>query len=607
MKKFLAIVLAIMVLFSFAVPVSADEVDTDPLQHFFDSVPIVYKSSFLTDDGYSYKYVLMVRLKDGYRFYMFGKADDEALSDINYLKLSGSSTFFCNSSDSSINLSSGYLSFKHDTTFYTSNIYGVRSYLNLGINNSYGVSGIESFVDNVIYSDIPIKYNGLTIYEPSKNQNFSIKDFYSTKSEDGGDSGLDRDWALGQIISSAPLTPIPGDPTFNGFKNWLIENEKYKDLIKFGVSCNADNIADIVDLWTGHYSSLSDFTNALTSTFLNVNAISQVSNIWNWFAQQFELYKKSLITYKPFEFKDDIFDDTSDYDTDGNFISSDTAYLKLILGVLNTFRNDFISYFDGLYDYLSNISINIVNLINSFRIFDDINDNLLLIYNKISDVGKDINANFTQNMAAIGNAEANVVDTLLNIDFSKSDCDYNEQSLFDKLDYLFIPQEIPDNYKISSIISDKFAFVGQIRDINSLVFDLTVDDEAIGTSETSDNLNYLITSKHDVILSDASSDTGVSGGSHTYWDTSDSHTLLTNTSTRAPDFSISLKGFFGIENDESISIFNFKIFKEYKSYINVFLIALCYLAYLRRLFARMPEFLRTGVYKSGALSSDRGD
>ena len=231
MKKFLAIVLAIMVLFSFAVPVSADEVDTDPLQHFFDSVPIVYKSSFLTDDGYSYKYVLMVRLKDGYRFYMFGKADDEALSDINYLKLSGSSTFFCNSSDSSINLSSGYLSFKHDTTFYTSNIYGVRSYLNLGINNSYGISSIESFIDNIIYSDIPIKYNGLTVYETSKNQNFSIKDFYSTKSEDGGDSGLDRDWALGQIISSAPLTPIPGDPTFNGFKNWLIENEKYKDLI----------------------------------------------------------------------------------------------------------------------------------------------------------------------------------------------------------------------------------------------------------------------------------------------------------------------------------------------------------------------------------------
>ena len=378
LNKFTSIFLAVVLLMSFllAVPVSAEstaEVLNEPLLKSLPEPPIKYLSNFFENDVLIYDKFVIFRYyynnKTYYNTYCINSVSRNS-SVISYFNL-GSNTSPAYSDDlKQLQFNCVVLNYCQDTDTYTSSRYINTSYANalsLAINN-YNVNGtdlaIETATKNIIYSDFLFKYGGLTVFDPAEdNKSFTIPGLFdssgssSTNPQPIAPTPGDYDF-----IGPLPLIPIEGDPSFQGFKDWLIKNKKYEDLAQFGISCTESNISSVVDLWTGNYNSITSFFTGLKSTWSTISAVSQAKNIYNWLEQQWQLYKKSLITYETIPIESQVIDSSTDYDENGNFISSETAYLKLILNVLNTFRNDFNNISSIINDNIIIISNNIYRI-----------------------------------------------------------------------------------------------------------------------------------------------------------------------------------------------------------------------------------------------------
>ena len=377
LNKFTAIFLTLIVLMSCltAVTVSAAETTTSEtsssgLIYDFDAMPLNYKSILYDDDGIKYNNYVIIKSQSVYRFCFFNS------DDIDYLELTGRYLNFRKSDSTAVTAPSAIFYYNFDGSFSSfrntsnSSVYADYFGTNYVYNYSSSSDFLQNWVDNVVYSSINIKYNDMTVYYAKNNNAVTIKDLVNLPAGTGGGEIVGPQPIPSQpgdydFIGPLPLIPIEGDPTFQGFKDWLIKNKKYEDLAQFGISCTENNISSVVDLWTGNYNSITSFFSSLKSAWSTINAVSQAKNIYNWLEQQWELYKKSLITYETVPIKDGVLNYETDYDEDGNFISSETSYLKLILGILNTFRNDVNNFSDTLSSYISSISVNINRLCNA--------------------------------------------------------------------------------------------------------------------------------------------------------------------------------------------------------------------------------------------------
>lgn len=479
LNKFTSIFLAVVLLMSFllAVPVSAEstaEVLNEPLLKSLPEPPIKYLSNFFENDVLIYDKFVIFRYyynnKTYYNTYCINSVSRNS-SVISYFNL-GSNTSPAYSDDlKQLQFNCVVLNYCQDTDTYTSSRYINTSYANalsLAINN-YNVNGtdlaIETATKNIIYSDFLFKYGGLTVFDPAEdNKSFTIPGLFdssgssSTNPQPIAPTPGDYDF-----IGPLPLIPIEGDPSFQGFKDWLIKNKKYEDLAQFGISCTENNISSVVDLWTGNYNSVSGFFSSLKSAWSTISAVSQAKNIYNWLEQQWQLYKKSLITYETIPIKDkDVLNYETDYDEDGNFISSETAYLKLILGILNTFRNDVNNFSDTLSSYISSISVNINRLCNAVSalpqtIANLTYNNFVEPFNQILKAIDDISINNSSD-----NITNNNIDVNIDID--------NIDNTTNNFNIAFGDLQVA--------LESKFSFYNQLTEITNTVQNYTYTDTA---------------------------------------------------------------------------------------------------------------------------------
>ena len=463
MKRFISFFLTLILLTSclLAVPVSAEDGDLNsPLVTHWSEMPLKVKSNFFKNDVLEYDGFFVFRFATN-RYQVF----NFKLLDNCYFSIGNSYTYLYNSLYTSTDISCAYATYNSSTCEYIPHTSGSYVSISLFCLNNFSVNGTNMSVDtaknNIIYSDIPIKYAGLTIFDPAKdNKSIVIPGILDKSGSSIGPQPLPSQPGDHDFIGPLPLIPIEGDPTFQGFKDWLIKNKKYEDLASYGINCTANNVSSIVDLWTGNYNSITSFFTGLKSTWSTISAVSQVKNIYNWFEEQWRIYKKSLITYETIPIESQVIDSSTDYDEDGNFISSETAYLKLILNVLNTFRNDFNNISSIINDNIIIISNNIYRIASQLSsipqyIADSIYNNFVEPFNLVLEAINNIQIDGSKTT----NNNINV-----NVDIDNIDNSNNEFSI------AFGDLQIA--------LENKFSFYNQLTEITNAVQTYDYGDEA---------------------------------------------------------------------------------------------------------------------------------
>lgn len=557
--KFTSILLAVIISVSvLVVPLSASAYSypNDYIKE-FDCPPLADKSKFFNNDVFLYNYSLVFFNPKGnkYYFYFIDKKDNS--KNFEFIDMASSYLkFYYNGSYISVDY--GFICFNSDGSLYSSVISNGTS-LSAGY-SSLGVS-LDDYSNYIIYSDIPIKYNNNTIYQPSMNREIKIKDFYTWNvvSSSGSDS---NNTLYGMYLDR-------NDETWEAFIQWLIDTGYYTELAQYGLRTSISNLSSIADVWWNN-----KFSPALVWELLKnngLNSLDMAKGVISWFNQKWQLYisHNSVQTIwdtennKNYHHRAELIEDFTD--EDGNITdSTDTSILREILRQIINLPSNFYNLFGGT---INNIASNVYALCQ-------------YAYDMPENIASSFQTHFENTFAVVGEAEANIVDTLLKLNIGDSECSYNEQNLFDELEYLFIPQPIPDEYKISTIVGNKFAFVKQIRDLNALTYDIDMSNKAL--INTNDNLYSVLCDNY----SDSSLVPVVASSSD-----------VVSSELTAPDLSVNLSC-FGAET--SVSVFNFSVFDNYKSLVHVFIIALCWGAYLRHLFHRLPYFLRFGVYSGSS-------
>lgn len=550
-NKTFSVLLTLILLTSFFTPFTASASETtltsesEGLIYDFGSVPLDVKSKIYSGDELQYKNYFILRSNNSstYKFLLIKESD----IDYFYVRSAGDRYLSFSSTLNSVNYT--YIIFNSDGSYNVVGSTYKSSSLVEGFGSSfaYGYSAssdkLQNYVDNIVYSSVDIKCDGMTIYYAKNNKAVTVKDLLNLPAGTGvgeivGPQPIPSQPGDYDFIGPLPLIPIEGDPNFQGFKDWLIKNKKYEDLTQFGINCTANNISSIVDLWTGNYNSISGFFSSLKSAWSTISAVSQAKNIYNWFEQQWELYKKSLITYETIPIKDkDVFNYKDDYDEDGNFISSETAYLKLILGILNTFRNDVNNFSDTLSSYISSISININRLCNAASALPQTIANLT--YNNFVEP-------INQILKAIDNVE---VSSPLNDIF---------YDFYSKLLSLFIPD---NDYMtswttdVTSMFNSKFGFLSQFAELKQTI------DEYCFPSET------LLSAKVSV----------------------DDGQLELEEYMNYPDFSLTAFETEHIKLNSKVKIIDWSTFDKYRLWFHRVVVAICYVIFITRRFKRSPN------------------
>lgn len=457
--KFTSILLAVVVFVSvLVVPLSASAYTyPDDYIHEFEPLTLAQKSLFFQNDVFMYNYSIVVYSPkdDKYNFYFLDKKDNP-VSSFSYCDLGYHQYYlaFYNETGQLVKLNYSFVLFNSDGSYYSSSTGPPSSSIGLG----YDLVGcsLDDYDQYVIYSDFPIKYRGNTIYNPIQNREIQIKDFY-TWNKGGIPSGADGDVAYGPL----PLVPVSvDDENIQGFINWLIENEKYKDLASYGISVNANQVNQLVSIWCSNQGNLQKMYETWKLNISGVSVITKATQLKNWLTTQYDLYKKSLVMYAPQKLPDFVLDDSSDYDEDGNFISSDTAYLKLILGTLQSFFNSFNSVSSYISSYVAAISNNIYSIANDIAIIPSqtagyIYDNFVDPINEIIDSVKNIKidgstSNTTNNNTNINIDIDNIDETENNFNIAFGDLQLTLENKFSFYKQLTQITDTVQNYNYSS-------------------------------------------------------------------------------------------------------------------------------------------------------------
>ena len=557
-----------------AVTVSAAETTTSgtsssELIYDFDAVPLSIKADLYDDSGIKYDNYLIVKQSNIYRFMLFD-------SDVDFLDL-GSTQLIFYKDDVSVDRKLYVIFYNHDGTFKKQHVFSTRSYEYFGYTYAYDYDKnsndyIENWVNNVVYSSLDVKYNGLTVYYAKNNKAVTIKDLLDLPAGTGGGEIVGPQPIPSQpgdynFIGPLPLIPIEGDPTFQGFKDWLIKNKKYEDLASYGINCTANNVSSIVDLWTGNYNSITSFFTGLKSTWSTISAITQAKNIYNWLEQQWQLYKKSLITYETIPIKDGVLNYETDYDEDGNFISSETSYLKLILGTLISFKDGFNSYVDTFVSYISSLDVNLNRLLNAVSAApqytaDAIYNNLVNPFNLILD--------------AINNSSGGTT-TTENITNNY----YNDpENLYGEIgsDYDDLISEYKQKY--DNEINSKFPFISQV----SLMFDEIW--KACGYTESSSQteVQTMRTTLNSTIGPQQTQRDYVDSKMSSVFGNYDSKYLENVDISDAPHYTVNIAGV-------ECSVIDFRVFEKYKFLIHSVITLMLWVPFLLSLLKSIPGIL----------------
>lgn len=572
--KVVSVFLTLIVLMSCltSVTVSAAETTTSetapPLIYDFGSVPLNVKADLYDDSGIKYDNYLIVKQSNIYRFMLFD-------SDVDFLNLNSSQVIFFKG-DVSVDRKLYVIFYNHDGTFKKQYVSSTRSYEYFGYTYAYDYDKnsndyIENWVNNVVYSSLDVKYNGLTVYYAKNNKAVTIKDLVNLPAGAGGGEIVGPQPIPSQpgdydFIGPLPLIPIEGDPTFQGFKDWLIKNKKYEDLAQFGISCTENNISSVVDLWTGNYNSIISFFSSLKSAWSTINAVSQAKNIYNWLEQQWQLYKKSLITYETIPIKDGVLNYETDYDEDGNFISSETSYLKLILGTLISFKDSFNNYVDNFVSYISSLDVNLNRLLNTVSAVpqytaDAIYNNLVNPFSLILDA--------INNSSGNGNIE-NITNNYYN----------DPENLYGEIgsDYDDLISEYKQKY--DNEINSKFPFISQV----SLMFDEIW--KACGYTESSSQteVQTMRTTLNSTIGPQQTQRDYVDSKMSSVFGNYDSKYLENVDISDAPHYTVNIAGV-------ECNVIDFRVFEKYKFLIHSVITLMLWVPFLLSLLKSIPGIL----------------
>ena len=578
--KFISLVLTLSVVMNVLVilPVSATE-ETEELITNFSGVPLNVKASLYNDDGLKYKYNFIYRNVSGqYTAYFINDitnvTDTQNIDNISYFAFYTYYQTGMYTSDNATTFQTYWKIFFDENGVYIGNSGGGSANIS-GYNDFYGYSSatdkIQNAVDNIIYSDFDVKYNDLTVYQTSNNKAVSIADIIELGAGDG----------TGEIVGPQQVAPMPGEydfigplplikeegnATFEGFKQWLIENEKYKELAQFGITCTVNNVSSLVDFWTGNYNSITDFYNALKTLFGNLNAGTQVKNIWNWLQNQWEEYKNSLITWETYP--QIIPDGVTDIETDedGNFISSELQYLKLILGVLMSAPQNTANF--------------IYNNLNS--VLTSISNNVYRIANYITNIPTEIYNNFVEPinliLEAINNLEVGNT-TINNYDYSD-----DEKQEYEDLLALYKP-------KYTDLINSKFPFVSQLESIFNEIW--------VACGYTGELQTTTLTATYNSVESPQQTQTDYFNSQMSQaFPGYDTGYLNSVDTSKAPTYSINVGG-------TSVNIIDFRVFEKYRTLIHGLITLVLWIPFLYSLYRSIPSIIaNVGDYMNMSLQAD---
>lgn len=567
--KFTAIFLTLMVLMSCltvtAATVSAAETTTSEtapsLIYDFGSVPLNVKSKLYSDDELQYPYYFIFHNYYGRYMVVFFK------EKVDYLYVNNENDSYLRSPEK---LNYTLMEFNSDGSYYG----GGSTYYSLGFDRAgsgfaYGYSSssdrLQNYVDNIVYSSFDIKCNGMTIYFAKNNKKVTIKDLVDLPAGSGG----------GEIVGPQP---IPSDSknlyggyvekneeTWSAFLAWLVENEYYTDLAKYGLVVTASNIGSIADTWYENKMSPTLFFEIVKQN--GVNSLSSAEKIIGWFNRKWQEYishnyeKVQVGTggtkSDPHHRANLITDET---DEDGNITdTTDISILRDILRRLIEIPSDIYSFFGGV---INNIANNIYSL-------------CLYAYDMPENVANATYNNFVEPLNlildAINNSSGgtttteNVTNNYYYTAKDVTDDDANNFSdLFDEY-----------NTKFSSLISDKYPFLSQVEAIFNKIL------EACGESDT-DVQSYSMT-----VQSDSPQQTQqdfINSKLSGAFDNYDPNYLKGVYASKAPTCTVSIAG-------QNVEIVDFRIFAKYRPLIYAVITLVLWVPYLWSLYRSIPSII----------------
>lgn len=291
--KFISIIITLSVVMNVLVilPVSAE---TELITN-FSGVPLDVKAKLYNDDGLKYKYNFVFRYKDGcyaviFINDMFSITNTQNIDDIAFFEFWSTNAMHIRDSDgtSATTQSNFILFFNGDGSYRTftngsGSLYGISSFYNY----SSATDKVQNAVDNIIYSDFDVQYNGLTVYQTSNNKAVSIADIIELGAGDG----------TGEIVGPQ-LAPIDhrlygqymdkNEETWSAFIQWLIDTGQYTELATYGLTATADNIQSLANTWWNNKFSPTLFFNLVKTN--GVNTIANAENVMSWFNTKWQQY-----------------------------------------------------------------------------------------------------------------------------------------------------------------------------------------------------------------------------------------------------------------------------------------------------------------------------
>lgn len=535
--KFTSIIIALSVLMSITIPVSATD---ETLLTSYGAVPIIEKSKFLDDNGLKYKYHFVYRHRNYYCVFFINS------NDISYLDLDYYYTYFKNTEDNSVTGDVGYIYFNNDGGYNSASIYN-NYYLTTGYYYGYfytsNEDNVSNFTKSIIYSDFPVKCDGLTVYDPADNQAVTIDGLLSLEAGSGsgeivGPQKLPTDYQLyGTYMDK-------NEETWGAFIQWLIDNEYYTELATYGLTATADNIQSLANTWWENRFSATLFWNLVKTN--GVNTLKNAENIIAWFNAKWQQYINHNYVKVPVgeEANSDPHHRaglmTDKIDEDGNIIDSDeVSLLREIVRQLETLPLRISSSVYGvLYPLMSNMADNIYSL-------------CLMTGNLPEYTANAIYNNFVESINLILNAIDNIN--------SDSPLDNIFDDFYNKLLSVFIPDsEYMTSWEndVTGLIDSKFGFIGQLADLQQII-----NTYCFGTEQI---VNY------------ASVDDGQ---------------LEFDEYMNYPSFQIPAFDAGIISSKEPITIIDWSIIDEYRIYLHQIIVAVCYVTFISKRFKRTPNMI----------------
>ncbi|MGN0607365.1 MAG: hypothetical protein ACI4JM_12670 [Oscillospiraceae bacterium] len=451
--KFTSILLAVIISVSvLAVPLSAS---ADGFITNYYGVPIDIISSMKnSDDSCSFSQYLVIRFETGnYSVYFWDLHNSSYDNNIDSNKLE---LFF-----NYCSFSGGQNDLAH---CYRLGFYSDGSYRNVDYAISFGnrlslgttdFSSVSNFVDNVIYSSLPIYYNNSCIYDCSKNQSFSIDDLVSVIC---GSPSSDSNTLYGMYLDRH-------EETWQAFIQWLIDTGYYTELAQYGLRISISNLSSIADVWWNN-----KFSPALVWELLKnngLNSLDMARGFISWFNQKWQLYisHNSVQTIwdtennKNYHHRAELIEDVTD--EDGNITdSTDTSILREILRQIINLPSNFYNLFGGT---INNIANNVYALCQyAYDMPDNVSN---AIYNNFVDPINEI-IESVKNISINGgdNVTNNNNNTNINIDIDNID-------------------ETENNFNIAFgdlqlTLENKFSFYKQLTQITDTVQNYNYSSEA---------------------------------------------------------------------------------------------------------------------------------